>query len=121
MSTLNVSNISDGTDTVETGYVVNGSAKAFVHGDETAAILKSFNVSTGTDHGTGDYSYALVSAMDSNNYSMPCCVRSGTPDRNARRNSTRDSASVMAIGTSNARLNSNVDHIQNATLHGDLA
>ena len=29
MSTLNVSNISDGTDTVETGYVVNGSAKAW--------------------------------------------------------------------------------------------
>ena len=29
MSTLNVSNITDGTDTVETGYVLNGSAKAW--------------------------------------------------------------------------------------------
>ena len=31
MSTLSVSNITDGTDTVETGYVVNGSAKAWVN------------------------------------------------------------------------------------------
>ena len=29
MSTLNVSNITDGTDTVGTSYVVNGSAKAW--------------------------------------------------------------------------------------------
>jgi hypothetical protein len=119
--TVTSANISDGTDTVATGYVVNGSAKAWVYGDTAAGILKSFNVSTGTDHGTGDYSYALVSAMDSNNYSMPCCVRSGTADRIARRNSARDSASTMAIETSNARTNSNNDQEQNAALHGDLA
>ena len=51
MSTLNVSNISDGTDTVETGYVVNGSAKAWVNfnGQGTVAIRDSLNVSSLTD------------------------------------------------------------------------
>jgi len=121
MSTLEVSNLNDGTKTVATTVVTNGSAKAYVHGDTTASISKSFNVSSGTDHGTGDYSYSLVSAMDSNNYSMPCCVRSGTPDRNARRNVARDTASIMAIETSNARTNSPTDQVQNATTHGDLA
>ena len=52
MSTLNVSNITDGTDTVETGYVVNGSAKAWgdcdVAGDITAT--GSLNVSSVTDN-----------------------------------------------------------------------
>ena len=40
MSTLNVSNITDGTTTVGTSYVVNGSAKAWVtfNGTGTVAI-----------------------------------------------------------------------------------
>jgi len=38
MSTLNVSNITDGTDTVGTSYVVNGSAKAWVNFNGTGTI-----------------------------------------------------------------------------------
>lgn len=54
MSTLNVSNISDGTDTVETGYVVNGSAKAWVKVLQNPATLyDTFNVSSYTDLGVG--------------------------------------------------------------------
>jgi hypothetical protein len=66
MSTLNVSNISDGTDTVETGYVVNGSAKAWVNfnGAGTIATRTSLNVSGLTDNGTGDYSVSLTTAFD---------------------------------------------------------
>lgn len=121
MSTLNVANVTDGTTSVPTGYVVNGSAKAWVHGSTTATVLKSLNVSSGTDHATGDYSYTLIAAMDSSNYSQPVTVVSGTSDRVARRNSSRDTASVMAIETSNARLNTQTDQTHNSTLHGDLA
>ena len=53
MSTLNVSNITDGTDTVETGYVLNGSAKAHVNFSSARAIRKSLNVSSITDSATG--------------------------------------------------------------------
>lgn len=57
MSTLSVSNITDGTDTVETGYVVNGSAKAHVNfnGASIAINSGSLNISSVTDNDTGKY------------------------------------------------------------------
>jgi hypothetical protein len=65
MSTLNVSNISDGTDTVETGYVVNGSAKAWVNfnGTGTVAVRSSLNTSSITDVGTGNYFQNFTSGI----------------------------------------------------------
>ena len=70
MSTLNVANISDGTDTVETGYVVNGSAKAWVNmnGTGTIAIRESLNVSSLTDNATGSYFTNFTNAMSSADY-----------------------------------------------------
>ena len=68
MSNLVVSNISDGTTSVGTGYVVNGSAKAWVNlnGTGTASITGSFNVASITDNGTGNYSVTLTNAMADN-------------------------------------------------------
>ena len=65
MSTIVASNISDGTDTVGTEYVVNGSAKAWVNfnGTGTVAIRESFNVSSITDNGTGSYTANFTNAM----------------------------------------------------------
>jgi hypothetical protein len=65
MSTLNVANISDGTDTVETGYVVNGSAKAWVNfdGTGTVAVRDSLNVASVVDNGTGSYATNLSTSM----------------------------------------------------------
>ena len=70
MSTLSVSNITDGVDTVETGYVVNGSAKAWVNfnGIGTIAARDSFNTSSLTDNGTGHYTANFTNAMGSGNY-----------------------------------------------------
>ena len=67
MSTLNVANISDGTDTVETVYVVNGSAKAWVNfnGTGTVAIRGSLNTSSMTDNGTGNYTQNFASSLSS--------------------------------------------------------
>ena len=72
MSTLNVANITDGTDTVATGYVVNGSAKAWVNfnGTGTVAARDSFNVSSLTDLGTGAYKVNLSNSMASGGYSV---------------------------------------------------
>jgi len=77
MSTLNVSNISDGTDTVETGYVVNGSAKAWVNfnGTGTIAARDSLNVASLTDGGTGDYSANFTNNMSNTNFaSFGSCI-----------------------------------------------
>ena len=60
-------NITDGTDTVGTEYVVNGSAKAWVNfnGTGAVAIRKSFNMSSITDNGTGDYTANFTNTMPS--------------------------------------------------------
>ena len=70
MSTLNVANITDGTTTVGTSYVVNGSAKAWVNfnGTGTVAIRDSLNVGSITDNGTGDYTLSYSSSMANTSY-----------------------------------------------------
>lgn len=67
MSTIQASNVSDGTTTVGTSYVVNGSAKAWVsfNGTGTIAIQDSLNVSSLTDNGAGDYSMNFTSSFNS--------------------------------------------------------
>ena len=79
MSTLNVANISDGTDTVETGYVVNGSAKAWalIDGSATITVLSSLNVSSATDVQFGVYEANYTSSMASK---LGCYTASSTTD-----------------------------------------
>ena len=72
MSTLNVSNITDGTTTVGTEYVVNGSAKAWVNfnGTGTVAVRDSFNTSSITDISSGYYGQNFsTSFLSSDTYS----------------------------------------------------
>jgi hypothetical protein len=71
MSTLSVANITDGIDSVETGYVVNGSAKAWVNfnGTGVAAIRDSLNVTSLVDNGAGDYTVSYVDIFTSVGYS----------------------------------------------------
>ena len=65
MSNLVVSNISDGTTSVGTGYVVNGAAKAWVNFNQTGTdtINNSFNISSLADYGAGLTYINLSSAM----------------------------------------------------------
>ena len=54
------------TESVDTTYVINGSAKAWVryNGTGTAAISDSFNTASIADNGTGDYTFAFSSSMN---------------------------------------------------------
>ena len=120
MSTLNVSNITDGTDTVETGYVLNGSAKAYVRANQaTVSESQSFNVASSTDHGTGDYSHSLTNDLDTR----------GVQVSNARRdsqgqitcmNETRDGVGTMAVRHYNNSASLS-DGRNTIVLYGDLA
>ena len=80
MSTLVVSNISDGTTTVGASYVTNGSAKAWSYVDQngTQTLKDSLNVSSITDSGTGLTSIAFSSAMANANYGALGGNQSGT-------------------------------------------
>ena len=57
---------------VDTQYVVNGSAKAWVNfnGTGTVAIRESFSTSSITDVGTGTYTVNFSTAMTDANYSV---------------------------------------------------
>lgn len=104
MSTLNVANITDGTDTVETSYVVNGSAKAWCcwNGTGTAAIRDSMNVASLTDNGTGDYTFSYTNNFGDSDYQIGGHFASSSAITTYAYNvQPRENAAVTA---SNARL-----------------
>ena len=72
MSTLKTDTLSNaaGTKSVPVATVVDGSAKAWVNfnGAGTVAIRASFNVSSITDNGVGDYTVNFTTAMPDVNY-----------------------------------------------------
>jgi hypothetical protein len=73
MSTLRLTTLSNqgGTASVPSDTVINGTAKAWVNfnGTGTVAIRGSFNVSSITDNGTGDYTVNFSTSMPDVNYS----------------------------------------------------
>ena len=73
MSTIKTTTLSNlaGTSSIPTDTVINGSAKAWVNfnGTGTVAIRASFNVSSITDNGTGDYTVNFTTAITDANYS----------------------------------------------------
>lgn len=48
-----------------------GLCKAWVDATDAAVLTDSFNLASGTDNGTGDYTYAITNDMASVNYSVP--------------------------------------------------
>lgn len=74
MSTVRTNTLSNaaGSASVPVDTVISGSAKAWVNfnGTGTVAIRTSFNVSSITDNGTGDYTVNFTSAMTDANYAI---------------------------------------------------
>jgi hypothetical protein len=74
MSTARFDTLSNaaGTSTVPVNTVVNGSAKAWVNfnGTGTVAIRASFNVSSITDQGVGNYRVNFTTALADANYGV---------------------------------------------------
>jgi hypothetical protein len=72
MSTIIATTLSNGSVSVPTATVVNGSAKAWVNfnGTGTVAIRDSFNVASMTDNGTGDYTVNFTTALPDVNYAV---------------------------------------------------
>jgi len=71
--TLSTSGQITGTaKSVDTDYVVNGSAKCWSNfkGDGTSAINDSFNMASLTDNGTGDYTISFTNNFSNVNYSF---------------------------------------------------
>ena len=124
MSTLNVSNITDGTDTVETGYVLNGSAKAWVNfnGTGTIAARDSNNVSSLTDNGTGDYQINISSAMNNSNYYVGESGANNTTSEIRHNNGLTRTTTAVQIDCRSNNASTYVDTAYaGVALQGDLA
>ena len=119
MSTLNVSNITDGTTTVGTSYVVNGSAKAWVSWSATGGtptINGSLNASSMTDTNTGDAEANFVNAMSDAYFAVTSASTANSLTSVDGRTTAKFRARTITSFTSYA----DRADIQTA-VHGDLA
>ena len=67
---VNTQKDASGNNSIATQYVAEGSNKQWVRFSGTSmSVADSFNTSSVTDNGTGDYSPVLTSSMSSENYS----------------------------------------------------
>ena len=95
-----------------------GLAKAWFQASSDTTLSDSFNISSGTDNGTGDYSYALSNAFVNDDYADNYTVYT-TASRFAIKNDGRDGTGVLATEVFNS--SSNADHAHLGSAHGDLA
>ena len=105
---------------LDTQYVVNGSAKAWGITTSSAVITASLNLASGTDHGTGDFSYGLTNSFSSANYAVTAISRGTSAGRMCTSNTARNGASTIALEIeSHGGITQDTDQELNA--HGDLA
>ena len=98
-----------------------GLCKAWVNADNDASRNDSFNFDGQTDHGTGDYSYDLIAHMSAtNSYSQSGSTRGTADSRIVTRNTSRDTAGVVAIEIGNDE-STLVDMHHDIQIVGDLA
>ena len=121
MSTLNVSNITDGTTTVGTSYVVNGSAKVWCALGSNNSLAQSFNISSITDVAAGVVQYAYASSMAN----AINAITIGANDNNYGNRSCFVSGDSSASGTRTVFIEGNSTTVEddwvNITVMGDLA
>ena len=127
MSTIIATTLSNGSVSVPTATVVNGSAKAWanLNGTGTIALRDSFNMSSVTDNGTGVYTFNFLSAFAAANYAALFCSNSVSGTGNSVANSQASGGylvgSLQAIVTvGGTGIVGDVELLQ-VSAHGDLA
>lgn len=127
MSTLEVSNLNDGTTTVATTYITNGSAKAWLNmnGQGSIAINDSFGISSIVDNTTGVYDGNFTNSMANISYSVTGSNIGDTQSFYAL--SIQSGGSANTTGTYEVSCRNTVTDgiidplVVNTTAHGDLA
>ena len=114
MSTLRVNTLQNAAGTGQPA--MSGAAKAWVNfnGTGTVAIRASFNVTSITDNGTGDYTVNFTNALEDANYSV---VTQGTSSGkgytvNAPKNAVSGNITTTAITMITADFNGNTSDFE---------
>tara|TARA_R100001509_G_scaffold118052_1_gene72573 strand:+ start:1097 stop:1453 length:357 start_codon:yes stop_codon:yes gene_type:complete len=100
MSTLEVSNLNDGTTTVGTNYITGGSAKAWAHFTtiSTTTLVESLNVSSLTDNGTGSTNVNFTNNFANDDYA----IGANSNDYHATTSGTNSSSSARTVVSSSS-------------------
>ena len=109
--------VSDGGNVTQN--TVQGIAKAWVQGTGAAALSDSFNISSGTDNGTGNYTYTLSNDMNNNQWSQTCNALSAEIAQ--VKNTTLLTSSISLTVFKRNDTFTAADQRNFITLHGDLA
>ena len=112
---------------LDTQYVVNGSAKAYSLWDMadlsgtggTTGIDTSFNVSSMDDDGTGDFGINFTNSFSSVNYTATSATSSGAR-RVLTRSGTVTASAMDGLTRNDSNANSDAAGCS-VTIHGDLA
>tara|TARA_E500000318_G_C3367600_1_gene137201 strand:- start:32 stop:475 length:444 start_codon:yes stop_codon:yes gene_type:complete len=91
--------------------------KAWLSGGNDASISNAFNVASGTDNGTGDYSYTLTNSLSSSEIGGAGVATDNT-DQNLTIHSPTTSSYRLEVYQQNG---SNVDRSNRSVICGDLA
>ena len=107
--------------TLDTSYIFNGVSKAWVNlqGTDTFAIRDSFNLTSATDNGTGDYTFAYTTNMANDNF---CAVATVAQDNGEHAVIKARAVGSYTIKTEDGDDGSTAsDRKTSSTVHGDLA
>ena len=97
--------------------LVQGLLKMFVRGNSSAAFTVSFNTSSGTDLGTGNYDYAFTNNMSANEYPVTTSAQTSSPFIASYSNVRTTAIEIDIHNDSGTNTNSG----QTVKVHGDLA
>ena len=128
-SELRVTTIANnaGSESVDTTYVVNGSAKAWISliGTGTVSIDDSLNISSITDNSTGNYTNTLTNAMGAANYAAFAGGDINNSNDDVRRNNRlflRSATAMKVVCGYNGNSNTKEDWTDvHTAAFGDLA
>ena len=104
-----------------TNFVVRGSAKAWLRSTDAAVLTQSLNVSSGTDNGAGNYTYAFTNSF---NYSADhggIGAMAGPDNAYFRKQENGGPAGSLQVRGVTSDPQAGIDTECSLTIHGDLA
>ncbi len=121
-SELRVNTLKDasGNNSIATSFVASGSAKAWVAATLAAVIYDSFNISSNTDEGTGDYKYGISNALSRSSAETGASGTSLGYGAVMRLKTAEASTTMIDVEMMNSSLSA-MDANHSALIHGDLA
>lgn len=118
-SVLNVDTIADKAGTGPVGLTKQHALKAWHKATDNATLNESFNISSGSDQGTGNYDYSFTNSMSSTDYSLTCNGSYAEIAEPEQSNTTASLYTVRTFGRQDSL--TNADQRQSAQIAGDLA